>query len=179
LPHSSIQDDEITDPEFGDASEIRRKAKSQALIIKHFNNRWRTEYLTALREAHRKTGDNAQQVKISDIVLVHDDTARVNWKLAVIESLNKGADDMIRSVNIRTASGRTNRPIARLYPLEVNSPDMAMTAPETDSETDSETRNSVTTSANRPTREAAKRGQQKIREWVNLLRAPPEDVLKI
>ena len=28
LPHSTVQDDEITDPDFGDASEIRRKAKT-------------------------------------------------------------------------------------------------------------------------------------------------------
>jgi len=88
-----------------------------------------------IKRSTPKTGDNAQQVKIGDIVLVHDDTARVNWKLAVIESLNKGVDDMIRSANIRTTSGRTNHPIAHLYPLGVNSPDMAMTAPETDSET--------------------------------------------
>ena len=52
-------------------------------------------------------------------VLVHDDSARVNWKLAVVESLNKGADGLVRSANIRTATGRTNRPIAHLYPLEV------------------------------------------------------------
>jgi len=112
-------------------------------------------------------------VKIGDIVLVHDDTARVNWKLTVIESLSKGTDDMIRSANVRTTGGRTNRPIACLYPLEVT--DMAVIA----QEADSESRNSMTTPANRPTREAAKRGQQKIREWVDLLCAPPEDVGKI
>jgi len=122
-------------------------------------------------------GVNAQQVKIGDIVLVHHDTARVNWRLAVVESLNNGADGMIRSANIRTTSGKTNRPIARLYPLEVNSPDIpAMTVPETDS--DHDLSNSMTTSTDRPTREAAKRNQQKIKEWVDLLRAPPEDVLK-
>jgi len=64
LPHPAVQDDEITDPEFGDAPEIRQKVKTRALIIKHYNNRWRTKYLTALREAHRKTGDNVQQVKV-------------------------------------------------------------------------------------------------------------------
>ena len=48
--------------------------------------------LTALRETHRTTGNNVQQIKIVDVVLVHDDTARVNWRLAVIESLNKGED---------------------------------------------------------------------------------------
>ena len=119
LPHTAAQDDELCDPDFGDDSEVRCRAKRQALIIKHLENHWKHEYLTALREAHRTTGTNTQQVKIGDIVLVHDDTKRVNWKLAIIESVNRGADGMIRSANIRTATGRTNRPIARLYPQQL------------------------------------------------------------
>ena len=67
---------------------------------------------------------NSRLVDVSD--LVHDNTARVNWKLAVIESLNKGGDGMIRSANIRTTTGRTNRPTARLYPLEVTAPEMTV-----------------------------------------------------
>ena len=46
LPHSTVHDDELCDPDFGDVSEIRRK-------VKHFGNRWRKEYLTALRESHK------------------------------------------------------------------------------------------------------------------------------
>ena len=118
--HTLQSKTELCDPDFVDNSEVRRRAKRQALIIKHLESRWKHEYLTALREAHRTTGTNTQQVKIGDIVLVHDDTTRVNWKLAVIESVNRGADGMIRSANIRTANGRTNCPIARLYPLEVS-----------------------------------------------------------
>lgn len=38
-----------------------------------------------------------QEVKVGDVVLVHDDVPRVNWKLAVIEAVNKGADGLIRS----------------------------------------------------------------------------------
>ena len=63
---------------------------------------------------------------MGDVVLVHDNTTRVNWKLAVIELLNKGGDGMIRSTNICTATGRTNRPIARLYPIKVTAPEMTI-----------------------------------------------------
>ena len=56
LPHSTVHDDELCDPDFGDVSEFRRKVKAQALTIKHFGNRWRKEYLTALRESHKTTG---------------------------------------------------------------------------------------------------------------------------
>ena len=58
-------------------------------------------------------------MKVGETVLIHDDTPRVQWKLAIIEGVNKGADGLICSTNVRTSTGRTNRPNARLYPLEV------------------------------------------------------------
>ena len=112
-------------------------------------------------------------MRVSDVILVHDDTARVNWKLAVIESLNLDGDGKIHSANIQTANGSTNRPIACLYPLEVNSTEICTTTPEPHGES---VRSTVPTS--RPTPEAAKRGQQQMKEWINLLSAAPEDVLK-
>ena len=169
LPHSVTEDDEIHDLDFGDDSTLRRRAKRQALVIKHFWNRWNGEYLTALRETHRMTGNNDQRVKAGDVVLVHDDTKRVNWKLAVIESVNKGKDNMIRSANIRTATGRTNCPISRLYPLEVSA------AEATVRQLVSERSNSPV-HPERPVREAAKKGQIQMKEWMTSIRAPPEDV---
>ena len=137
LPHSITQDDENHDPDFGDDSALRRRAKRQALVIKHFWNRWKSEYLTALRETHQMTGNNYQRVKTGDVVLVHDDSKRVNWKLAVIESVNKGKDNMIRSANIRTATGRINRPISRLYPLEMSAAEATVKQPVASERSDS------------------------------------------
>ena len=37
----------------------------------------------------------------------------------MIEAVNKGADGLIRFADIRTTKGKTNQPIAHLYPLEV------------------------------------------------------------
>ena len=109
LPHCTAED-EVHDPDFGDMSVIRSRAKKQASIIRHFESRWKSEYLTALREAYRARGSNNQKVKVGDVVLIHDDSTRINWRMAVIESVNKGRDGIIRSVNIRTTTGRTNRP---------------------------------------------------------------------
>jgi len=36
-------------------------------------------------------------VKVGDIVLIHDDTPRVQWKLVVVEQVNREADGHIRS----------------------------------------------------------------------------------
>ena len=94
--------------------------------------------------------------------------------MAVIESVNKGADGMIRSANVRTSTGRTNRPIARLYPLELTEDTVTRTP------TDDQLEESPTdTSTCRPTREAAKRGRQVVKQWIASLRAPLEDVPKI
>ena len=65
-------------------------------------------------------GSNHQEIKPGDVVFIHDDTTRANWKMAVIESVKKGADGKIRSANICTPTGRTNCPVARLYPLELS-----------------------------------------------------------
>ena len=107
-------------------------------------------------------------------MLIHDDTPRINWRMAVIESVNKGADGMILSVNVLTSTGRTNHPIARLYPLELTE-DTVTSTPTDDQPEESPT----DTSTCRPTWEAAKRGQQVVKQWIASLRAPPENVPKI
>ena len=173
LPYS-LTDGEIQDPPFGNTSEIRSRAKKQAHIIEHFQNRWRNEYLTALREAHRVSGSDIQQVKTGDVVLIHEDTPRINWRMAVIESVNKGGDGIIRSANIRTTTGKTNRPITRLYPLELTVEEI-----KADVQDDHHLgRSTIDTPVNRPTRDTAKRGYLQMKEWINLLSAPLEDVLK-
>ena len=44
----------------------------------------------------------------------------IHLGVGIIEGLNRGNGGYIRSVTVRTANGKTNRPIARLYPLEVS-----------------------------------------------------------
>ena len=171
LPHHNVEVDEVDDPTYGETTEIQRRAKVQALLLQHFWSRWRREYLTALREFHHTTGTNTQTVKVGDVVLIHDDVPRIQWKLAVIERVNKGADGLIRSANVRTSSGRTNRPIARLYPLEVTASDISSV------NNDDSAREKLSMSTEetppRQVRRAAVIGRQKVQQWI---RGPPEDV---
>jgi len=60
---------------------------------------------------------------VRDVVIIHDDVPRINWKLAVVERLVIGLDGCTRAAEVRTASGKTNRPITRLFPLEINEND--------------------------------------------------------
>ena len=96
------------------------KYSSQTHMINQFWKRWKTEYLTALREHHRTTGSNSQTIRVGDIVQVHDDCPRARWKLAVVKELMTAKDGLARAAKIRTSNGLyTARPIVKLYPLEV------------------------------------------------------------
>ena len=81
---------------------------------------WSEVYLPTLREHHQKTrGPIEELIKIGDIVQIHAETKRAEWKLAVVEQINREADGLVRSAETRTSNGKTSRPISKLYPLEV------------------------------------------------------------
>ena len=58
-------------------------------------------------------------IKVGDIVIVHDDKPRLQWRLAVVEDIIKGRDNLVRAAHIRMGNYKTTRPIVKLYPLEV------------------------------------------------------------
>jgi len=115
------------------------------------------------QDTHRVTGSNHQEIKPGNVVLIHDDITRVNWKMAVIESVNKGVDGKIRSANIRTPTGRTNRPVAWLYPLELSEDTITNTQEQSMPAADLPLRQSI--------RGAAKRGQEVVKQWIASLHA--------
>ena len=180
LPHPMVEDDELVDPNYeqNDESNLRKRAKAQSVILKQFWKRWKLEYLTSLREFYKTTGNNTQRVQIGDVVLVHDDVPRVNWQLAVIEDVVRGSDGMIRAAHIRTKNGRTNRPIARLYPLEVHHTDSAnkMVSEDPQLSDKPEVPQDKAQPVVRPTRNTAVRAREKVRDWIEILKAPPKDV---
>ena len=80
---------------------------------------------------------------------------------------------MIHSADIRTSTGKTNRPIVKLYPLEVTTNDTEPVNTTAVEEQDGRV------SVNRPSRRtAAKKATRQISEWTKLLAAPLEDVMK-
>ena len=79
LPHPDVGDEEICDPDYHSADQLRSKVDRQGLLLQHFQSRWKKEYLTSLREVHRTTGVTGQAVKIGDVVQIHDDSPRSQW----------------------------------------------------------------------------------------------------
>ena len=113
-------------------------------------------------------------------MLVHDECPRINWKLAVIEGLTTGNDGMVRSANIRTKTGVTNRPVSKLYPLEVTANEATSVRSQATEEPDNQDDESAMDSSAqvpvRQRRKAAEQAHRQIREWVKCIRGPPEDV---
>ncbi|XP_074645841.1 uncharacterized protein LOC141902099 [Tubulanus polymorphus] len=129
LPQPITDADTLADPDYGH-SELNRRQEHRAVLVQHFWGRWKNEYLTALRERHNQSGNNQEIVKIGDIVQIHADNPRLTWRLGIIEKLNRGNDNCVRSAVVRTAKGRTSRPINKLYPLEINHQEFAKQEPQ-------------------------------------------------
>ena len=112
--------EEINDPTYNEKSILDTMSLNLSIKLKHFWNRWRSEYLVSLREKHKCSVGNEQSLKVGQVVIVHEDLIpRIRWNLAVITKLLYSSDGYVRSAKIRTAKGNTDRPITKLYPLEV------------------------------------------------------------
>ena len=106
-------------------------------------------------------------------MIIHDDSPRLKWHLAVVQELQRGNDSLVRSATIRTANGFTNRPISKLYPLEVNAGKNAI---EDDNDDQVSTPEAEPLSSSRPPRSAAVKARMRVSEWSKILRGP-EDVM--
>jgi len=86
---------------------------------------------------------------------------------------------LVRAANIRTSTGRTNRPIVKLYPLEVTAEELS---PNQENSGDSDKNETVqpeesdTPLEKRPVHKAAVSDRQLVKEWTDTLCGPPEDV---
>ena len=82
-----------SDAEDESKDELIKRDKHLKNVLEHFCRRWKLEYLTQLREHHKPSKKRGLQVKVGDVVLIQEDNIkRLNWPIAVIESLLKGKD---------------------------------------------------------------------------------------
>ena len=117
LPYNDIAIDTENQVGREDGSLYRKRVKQQNEVLNQFWKRWRTEYLTALRESHKLTGTTLQSIAVGDVVQIHDECPRSQWKLGVEQELITGKNGLARAAHVRTTRGVTTRPIVKLYPL--------------------------------------------------------------
>ena len=111
--------DVLSDPTYGSKEILSKVFVHRTRVLERMFSRWKHEYLACLRERYRSK-DSHEEIKPGQVVLISDDMLpRVAWKLGVITKIFKGSDGYIRSVQLRTQTGTFLRPVAKLFPLEV------------------------------------------------------------
>jgi hypothetical protein len=117
-PHDDV---DLKDELYLDRPILTRRQANLAHLLDLFWSRWKSEYLTALRERQRFRGGLIQEPHVGEIVLIHEHCPRLKWKLGRITELHKGIDGHTRSATLSTRAGQTTRGIKLLYPLEIQS----------------------------------------------------------
>ena len=115
-------DDEYEDPSYLSNEAVTARYHYMDKLVRDLWNRWRSEYLLALRERHTCNVRSKGIVwpRVGDVVLVHDEGPRQSWKLGCITRLFTSGDENTRVAQIKMGTGITTRPVVRLYPLELN-----------------------------------------------------------
>ena len=98
----SPTDQEVT---LEDEGEVFKK--QQKYVLRFNGAMWRRfhcEYLVTLRERHNLIHkDKHADIQIGDIVIIEGQSKnRGHWKLAIVEKLHSGKDNVIRAVGLRT-----------------------------------------------------------------------------
>ncbi|XP_057310539.1 uncharacterized protein LOC130648503 [Hydractinia symbiolongicarpus] len=117
----------------GDADELDSKAKlsKRMMYIKtlkeHFWNQFSNEYITNLRELYAQGPSHSRSVELGEIVIIHSDKKRINWRMGKVTYLITSRDNNVRAGIVKLFTPYTKvinymkRPIEKLYPLEVKS----------------------------------------------------------
>ena len=125
----SIPDDIVIEEEKeNEVVILSRRHRYISVILSHFWNRWKREYVVELREHHREPRinyKNLSHVQVGDIVTVLEEgkSNRTTWKLGRVKSLHPGRDGCVRGATVDVSSNgkrvTLRRPLAKLFPLEV------------------------------------------------------------
>ena len=189
LPDGLSHQVEIEDSEFQiNPANLTRRVKHFNITLNQFWKRWRHEYLIELREAHRHANrtSTGTPIAVGDLVVVHSENQpRGFWKLAKVEETIIGRDGKIRGAILKVSSSNgkpvtLQRPLALLYPLEVNCQDQNTTeanpsenqTEESEDPTEQGLSEGVPreeTTSGRPRREAASRAEERVKDWMAVL----------
>ncbi|GFT50986.1 integrase catalytic domain-containing protein [Nephila pilipes] len=100
---------------------IKRK-QYQTTLLKHFWNKWKTQYLLDLKTVHHFKSPNIHKdVKVDDVVLVEGSSkSKLLWDLGTIQETFQGRDGHVRACVVETKKGLFRKPVQLIYPFELN-----------------------------------------------------------
>ncbi|KAK5966609.1 DUF5641 domain-containing protein [Trichostrongylus colubriformis] len=104
--------------------QAQKALKSSYTLTERFWEMWKKQYLTALREQHRRNIDDkrgtTKEIREGVIVLLSDPHQKRNtWKMARITKLIPSNDGAVREVEVFHNKKTLRRPINQLIPLEI------------------------------------------------------------
>jgi len=97
---------------------LNRLKRWQAVeaITQRLWRKWQTDYLHTLQQKGKWTKDSPN-LKVDDLVLLHDNSPPQTWRLGRVISTHPGKDGIVRVVTLKTSSGVLKRPVVKVSPL--------------------------------------------------------------
>jgi hypothetical protein len=120
LANNGVDLELLTDPDYASKNLFTRRYLRVRKLLDVFWARWKSEYLTSLRERHCNVNNSNPSLRPGSVVLICNKDNRNNWKLGRIVELNIGSDGIVRSALLKTKNGLTSHPIINLVNLEVH-----------------------------------------------------------
>ena len=102
----------------------RKRWRQVQYLSELFWTRWKREFL-AMQQVRQKWATKKRNLRVGDIIIVkEEDSPRSSWPLARVVKVKFSSDDLVRSVELKTASSVLRRPAAKcvvLLPVEEQS----------------------------------------------------------
>ncbi|KAH9372630.1 hypothetical protein HPB48_016326 [Haemaphysalis longicornis] len=88
-------------------ADLQRRARYHQRLTAELWRRWRNAYLLLLRSAHSCPQATSPQLKVGDVVIVHDDNAPpMQWRLGRVTMLHPGVDGVARACTMPSRNPR-------------------------------------------------------------------------
>ena len=109
-----IDEDQLADLNYNAPKILSKAFVYRTKVLSHFWKRWESEYLRSLRERSNLPNKNGNLLVPGQIVLIHDNLHRSQWKMGMILELIPSLDEHVRSVKLKVSNGILTRPITKL-----------------------------------------------------------------
>ena len=117
VTHTLDQDD----PSYLDHEELNERYSNLSKIINKWQDLWKREYLTSLREKFygmSPSQDLKRTLKTGNIVIVQGLGPRAEWPLGRVEETYADVEGAVRMVKVQTKTRTVLRTVEKLFPLE-------------------------------------------------------------
>ena len=111
-----VEEEELT------AEQLTNRVRYRERLLDSYWQKWRGEYFHQLSNRPDNNPASQQNIRPGTVVVIKEDgTPRHKWKMGVIRKVFKGPDRIVRAARVLTENGFLQRPVQKLFPLEVYS----------------------------------------------------------